>query len=72
VSDTVIGQGADLIAIIEVAAILSVSKRTAATLAASADFPRPFKLSARAVRYSKASVLEWLKTKQEKGSDKAD
>ncbi|MFC5427630.1 helix-turn-helix transcriptional regulator [Paraburkholderia denitrificans] len=65
-SDTDIGQGADLIAIAEVAAILSVSKPAAMRLiAGAADFPKPFRFNARTVRYSKAEFIEWLHSRKE-------
>jgi predicted DNA-binding transcriptional regulator AlpA len=64
VTDTPIGQGSDLIAISDVAAILSVSKQAAARIAASDDFPKPFRFNARTVRYSRAQVLAWVKSKQ--------
>jgi predicted DNA-binding transcriptional regulator AlpA len=68
VSDTSIGQGADLISIGEVAALLSVSKSAATRIIVAnvKDFPRPFRLKARTVKYSKAAVLAWLQSKQDK------
>lgn len=63
-SDTVAGQGADLISIADVAAILSVSKQAAASIADGDDFPRPFRLNARTIKYSKTAVLVWLQSKQ--------
>lgn len=65
VSDPASGQGADLIAIADVAAILSVSKQAAARIAAAGDFPKPFRLNQRTVKYSKTAVLAWLQSKQE-------
>ena len=66
-SDTSIGQGADLIAISEVAALLSVSKSAAIRIVASdSGFPKPFRLNARTVKYSKAAVCAWLASKQER------
>lgn len=64
--DTVAGQGADLISIGEVAEILAVSRSTAARIAASKDFPKAFRLNAKTSRYSRAGVLAWLQSKQEK------
>jgi len=66
VSDTVAGQGADLISIGGVADILAVSKSTAARIAASEDFPKPFRLNAKTAKYSKAAVVKWLQSKQER------
>jgi predicted DNA-binding transcriptional regulator AlpA len=66
-SDTVAGQGEDLISIGDVAAILSVSKSTAARIAdKEADFPKPFRLNAKTAKYSKAAVIAWLQSKQDK------
>lgn len=62
--DTVTGQGADLISIGEVAEILAVSKSTAARIAASEDFPKPYRLNAKTAKYSKTAVLAWLQSKQ--------
>ncbi|WP_157025372.1 helix-turn-helix transcriptional regulator [Paraburkholderia heleia] len=66
-TDTVTGQGADLISIGEVAAILSVSKTTVARFAADkdADFPKAFALNAKTKKYSRTAVLAWLQSKQE-------
>ncbi|MGF6771964.1 putative DNA-binding transcriptional regulator AlpA [Paraburkholderia sp. GAS199] len=63
-SDTVAGQGADLISIADVAVILSVSKQAAARIAEGYDFPKPFRLNARTMKYSKTAVLAWLQSKQ--------
>ena len=61
------GQGEDLISIGDVAAILSVSKSTAARIAdKEADFPKPFRLNAKTAKYSRAAVIVWLQSKQDK------
>jgi predicted DNA-binding transcriptional regulator AlpA len=66
VSDTVVGQGADLISVGDVAEILSVSKSTAARIAdKEPGFPKPFRLNAKTSKYSKTAVLAWLQSKQE-------
>lgn len=64
-SDIAIGQGADLISIGDVAEILAVSKSTAARIAASEDFPKPFRFNAKTARYSRSAVLAWLQSKQD-------
>jgi predicted DNA-binding transcriptional regulator AlpA len=56
----------DLIPVRDVAKLLTVSKPTAERLIkANPDFPKAFRLSPTIVKYSKAAVLEWLRSKQE-------
>lgn len=64
--DALAGQGADLVSIGTVAELLAVSKSTAARIAASEDFPKPFVLNAKTKKYSKTAVLNWLQSKQDK------
>lgn len=65
-TDTVAGQGGDLINVANVAEILSVSQRTVAKFEKEdPTFPKAFKMNARIVKYSKTAVIAWLQSKQE-------